>query len=130
MELIQTGSKLKEYALESLYKIFEPYAPYKIKNIARDVIIMMFEEMKRNNQACGDKFYLSLKNICFKVEEYLKDYFSVTEMLEIVDVLLLGGITWANLNFLEFIESLALNNDYSPIIQLKVLWEISFILKN
>ena len=70
-----------------------------------------------------------IKSISNKVKKSFTDFFSVEEIHQFIDRLLLKGITWNILKFLDLLESLKIE-DLSSLIQIKVLLAISFVLIN
>lgn len=55
------------------------------------------------------------------------DLYTKEEIHNLVDVLLLSGINWDSLNYLKFLDSLKMDEDFSIIIQVKLLWVISYV---
>ena len=71
---------------------------------------------------------ICITKISKKVKKYMPAMFSAEMIHSIVDVLILNNISWESLNYLDFIDSLTIDKDFSLIIQIKILWMISYVL--
>lgn len=69
-----------------------------------------------------------ITKISIKIRKYFVEFYTVDQLHKIVDFLLLNGINWDILNYLDFIDSTNVS-DLSINIQIKLLLNISFVLK-
>jgi hypothetical protein len=72
--------------------------------------------------------HVSMWQISMKIKKYLPGMYSFGDLQQVCDVLMLNGMNWDSLQYLDFIEDLSIDEHFSVIIQLKLLWVISYFL--
>lgn len=72
--------------------------------------------------------HVCMWQISLKIKKYLPSLYTFVDLQQVSDVLMLNGMNWDSLQYLDFIENLSIDEHFSVIIQLKLLWVISYFL--
>lgn len=112
---------------DSLSNLMEPYSTEHVKPYAQSVLKLIFEKLALLNHRKITSIIPCIQSLALKIRTSFTKIFNLMEIQEIIDLLLLNGVTRASLQFFEFLESLQIE-DLSNIIQLKMLLSISCVL--
>lgn len=126
---VSIGNLVWSSLFESLAQLFSPYSPDSIKDYAKNILDLLVEQLDILEVNRSQAMLPAIKSISKKVKKSFPTFFDPAKIQSIVDCLLLNGITWGALEFLELLEGMGIE-DMSHIIQLKLLLAISFVLNN
>lgn len=120
---------IKRQSHESLSKILEPYHADKIEKLAKPILDQLFAEFKSIGKQSETQLLHCMVAVSEKVQRYFSKFFSEEQIHELVNLLLISGISEDVLAFLEFLLKINLP-DLNIMIQIKLLYTISYILTN
>ena len=120
-------NNLKKPAHHSLSKILDPYHPEKIKDKAKQILIKLCNEFKTSSIKHDTYLLPCMALISDKCHKFFTDIFTEEQIHDLVNQLLINGISDEVLSYLEFMLKIQLS-DLTYIIQIKLLFTISFIL--
>lgn len=120
---------IKSQSHESLSKILDPYHADKIEKKAKVILDQLFAEFKSSGKQSEAQLLKCMAAVSEKVQRYFSKFFSEEQIHELVNLLLISGISEDVLAFLEFLLKINVP-DLNTMIQIKLLYTISYILTN
>ena len=123
------NTTLKRAAHSALGKLLEPYYPEKIKERAKLILDVLYQELRAGVNRSDPALLPCMVSIAEKVHKSFTAFFSQEQIHELVNLLLSNGISEDVLSFLEFLIKINIP-EVTYIIQIKLLFTISYILTN
>lgn len=120
---------LKKPAHNALAKILDPYHPDKIKDKAKLILEQLYAEFKQNANKIDSNLLPCMVSVSEKVQKYFTTFFSEDQIHELINLLLINGISEDIITYLDFLLKINLP-DINKVIQIKLLHTISYILAN
>ena len=130
LRLLNTqNNHLKKPSHNALAKILEPYHPDKIKDRAKAILEQLYAEFKSNGNKTDSNLLPCMVSVSEKAQKFFTIFFSEEQIHELINLLLINGISEDILSYLDFLLKINLP-DINKIIQIKLLHTISYILAN
>jgi len=121
--------KLKKPAHTALSKIFMPYFPDQIKEKAKQILMQLHSEFKNSGTKLDNSLLSCMVSIWQKVQRFFTEIFTEEQIHELINILLINGISQEVMIALEFLLNIKIA-DIDFIIQIKLISTISYILNS
>jgi hypothetical protein len=120
---------LKKLCYSALSKILDPYHADKINNKVAPILDQLFTEFKAGGKQTEANLLQSMVAVSERCGRYFTRHFPEEQIHELVNRLLTNGISDEVLSYLEFLLKINVP-DLNAVIQIKLLYTISYILMN
>lgn len=113
----------------ALSKILNPYHPDNIEVKAREILNVLFQELRASGNRNDTNLLSCMVSVSEKTQKFFTTFFGEPQIHELINLLLINGISEDIMSFLKFLLKIDLQG-ISAIIEIKLLYTISYILYN
>lgn len=119
----------KKPAHNALSKIFNPYHSVTIEDKAKEIFSVLFQEFRASSNKNDTNLLSCMVSVAEKLKLIFLEFLGEPQVHELINLLLINGISEDIMSFLTFLFSTDLK-EIAMIIEIKLLYTISYILNN